>query len=59
MVQTRKVIWIGVTGTLVAAALLVFTFMALIFSNPGWDNCADEVNGQLVEYKCSEGAPKR
>jgi Flp pilus assembly protein protease CpaA len=40
-----------------AALAVGFTFVA--FMNPGWDNCADEVGGELIEYKCSEGQPTR
>ena len=40
-----------------AVLAVAFAFAALLY--PGWDNCADEVGGEFVEYKCSEGPPTR
>ncbi len=42
-----------------AGAAFAVAFALVVFMIPGWDNCADEVGGELVEYKCSEGPPRR
>jgi hypothetical protein len=41
-------------GVALVAAFVFVTFMA-----PGWDNCADEVDGQLIQYRCSQGPSQR
>jgi hypothetical protein len=42
-----------------AGTALAVASVFVMFMHPAWDNCADEVGGKLVEYKCSEGPPRR
>jgi hypothetical protein len=42
-----------------ARTALAVASVFVMFMHPAWDNCADEVDGKLVEYKCSEGPPRR
>ena len=43
-----------------AGAALAVASVFVMFMHPAWDKCADEVGGgKLVEYKCSEGPPRR
>lgn len=48
-----------VVAAFCAGAALAVTVALVAFMNPGWDNCADAVDGELVEYRCSEGPPTR
>jgi hypothetical protein len=47
--RPRFVVGYG-AGVALAIALVFVSFM-----NPAWDTCADEVDGRVVEYRCSEG----
>lgn len=42
-----------------AGAAIAVGSVFVVFMHPAWDNCADEVGGKLVEYRCSEGPPMR
>jgi hypothetical protein len=49
--------WPGLVAAYGAGLLLAMLFAFAAFMSPEWDRCADEVDGQLVEYQCSEGSP--
>lgn len=42
-----------------AGAALPIAFVFIVFWSSERDSCADEVGGELIEYKCSEGPPTR
>lgn len=39
----------------VGGVALAMVLVLVIFLNPAWNTCADEVDGRVVEYRCSEG----
>lgn len=49
----------GFVAAFGAGTALAVGVAFVIFMNPGWDGCADEVGGELIHYKCSEGPPTR